>query len=66
MTSGRGGTAAAMAQNEQTTEEHSTPFRRLFVLRHRYAGSVNQGPDLQNILRFIIRLSQVYRKIDLR
>ena len=24
MTSGRGGTAAAMAQNEQTTEEHST------------------------------------------
>jgi len=24
------------------------------------------GPDLQNILRFIIRLSKVYRKIDLR
>jgi len=24
MTEGRGGTAAAMAQNEQTTEEHST------------------------------------------
>jgi len=25
-----------------------------------------QEPELQNILRFIIRLSQVYRKIDLR
>ena len=28
--------------------------------------STNQGPDLQNILRFIVRLSLVYRKIDLR
>ena len=28
--------------------------------------SSNQGPDLQNILRFIVRLSLVYRKIDLR
>ena len=26
----------------------------------------NHGPDLQNILRLIIRRSQVYRKIDLR
>ena len=26
----------------------------------------NQGPDLPNILRIIIRLSQVYRKIDSR
>jgi len=26
----------------------------------------DQGPDLQNTLRFIVRLSQVYRKIDLR
>jgi len=25
-----------------------------------------QGPDLQNVLRFIIRLSYVYRKIELR
>ena len=25
---------------------------------------VNQGPDLQNILRFIIKLSEVYRKTD--
>ena len=24
-----------------------------------------QGPDLQNILQFIVRLSWVYRKIDL-
>jgi len=24
------------------------------------------GPDLQNIIRFIIRLSEVYRKVDLR
>ena len=27
---------------------------------------VDQRPDLQNLLRFIIRLSYVYRKIDLR
>jgi len=27
---------------------------------------VEMGPDLQNILRFVIRLSQVYRKIVLR
>jgi len=26
----------------------------------------SQGPDLRNILRFIARLSHVYRKIDLR
>jgi len=26
----------------------------------------DQGADLQNILRFIVRLSKVYRKIDLR
>ena len=26
----------------------------------------SQRPDLQNILRFIVRLSSVYRKIDLR
>ena len=25
-----------------------------------------QGPNLQNSLRFIIRLSEVYRKVDLR
>jgi len=28
--------------------------------------TANQEPDLQNILRFIVRLSPVYRKIDLR
>jgi len=42
--SGRGGTAAAMAQNEQTAEEHSTieqqpPGR----LDHPYVGSQVEG-----------------------
>jgi len=27
--------------------------------------TANEEPDLQNILRFVVRLSQVYRKIDL-
>jgi len=28
--------------------------------------TISQGPDLQDILRFIISISQVYRKIDVR
>jgi len=32
----------------------------------REAYNASQGPNLQNILRFIVRLSYVYRKIDLR
>ena len=35
-------------------------YRAMSMLRR------GQGPDLQNILRFIVRLSYVYRKIDLR
>ena len=29
-------------------------------------GSMQQGTNLPNILQFIITLSQVYRKVDLR
>ena len=31
-----------------------------------YDALINQGRDVQNILRFIVRLSKVYRDIDLR
>ena len=41
-----------------------THVRLLLISIIRYRR--NQGPDLQNILRFIIRLSKVCRKTDLR
>jgi len=34
--------------------------------RNIYRTDLHQGPGLHNILRFIVRLSLVYRKIDLR
>jgi len=36
------------------------------VYRRQSVGARKLGPDLQNILRFIVRLSYVYRTIDLR
>ena len=41
-------------------------FRSLFLDAFAAVVVPIQGTDLQNILRFIIRLSQVYRNIDLR
>ena len=46
---------------------HVDEIRRQIILySYVFKSQVDQGPDLQNILRFTIRLSQVYRNIGLR
>ena len=39
------------------------PCERVIHVKQNYS---DLGPDLQNILRFVVRLSYVYRTIDLR
>ena len=46
---------------------HQIDVQRTAQLAYAVASEfVGLGADLQNILRFIVRLSWVYRKIDLR
>jgi len=47
------------------THVSPTPFHTRLSFSP-YVQQAGLGRDLQNILRFIVRLSQVYRKIDLR
>jgi len=63
--------SAARLQRSHARSEQSVRLTRArALLRDRQIdGHVRRtvlGPDLQNILRFIVRLSYDYRKIDLR
>jgi len=61
---------AFSAHTHALNSQYDSHTRARALLRDRQIdGHVHRtvlGPDLQNILRFIVRLSYVYRKIDLR
>ena len=61
---GGGGISYSIAQHFTFPPSPKTGRRNL-LSRFLVTPSI-PGADLQNILRFIIRLSRVYRKIDLR
>jgi len=64
--SGRGGTAAAVAQNEQTTEKHSMQIQaelRVSVLHHKSRANLRQSllvnqEDIQLRMYFYLHSSQ--------
>ena len=54
------------SQKNAISQQRIDRFPRILARLCKMGLLIVQRPDLQNILRFIVRLSQVYRKIDLR